>query len=142
MKTVLEINPDHVQALNYLAYSLAEMNTDLEKALTMAEKAVALQPKDAYIRDTHGWVLYRMGRFDEAVKILEAAHKSKPDESIIAEHLGDAYYQVQAVTKARSMYERALALEKDDSNKNKLRAKLDSMQRDRSVESRIPASTP
>jgi tetratricopeptide (TPR) repeat protein len=142
MKTVLELNPDHVQALNYLAYSLAEMNTDLDKALAMAEKAVALQPRDAYIRDTHGWVLYRMGRFEDAVKILELAHKTKPEESIIAEHLGDAYYQVQAVTKARSMYERALALEKDDGNKSKLRAKLDSMQRDRSVESRIPASTP
>ncbi len=127
MQTVIEINPDHAQALNYLAYSFAESGRDLDNALTMAEKAMGLKPGDPYIMDTYGWVLYRLGRYSEAVKTLELAHRQKPDESIIAEHLGDAYYQVQAPQQARQMYERAFASEKDDGNRDKLRAKIDSI---------------
>jgi tetratricopeptide (TPR) repeat protein len=90
MNKVIDIDADHVQALNYVAYSLAEMKKDLPRAEELALKAVELDKSDAFVKDTLGWVYYQQGQFDKAVEILEKAHKELPDVDIIADHLGDA----------------------------------------------------
>lgn len=142
MKKVISLNDKHFQAMNYLAYTYAELDIDLEAAESLARKALALNPGDAFIKDTVGWVLYKKGKISEAVKILEAAHHIQPNESIIAEHLGDAYYQYQLFQKARDMYEKAVSVEKDLDNASKIRTKirdLDRVTSDNSVP-RSPAS--
>ncbi len=59
--------------LNSYAWSLAERNRNLPRALDLARRAADLAPSDPYIADTHGWVLYRLGRCDEAVESLRDA---------------------------------------------------------------------
>lgn len=129
MKKVLKLNQDHVQALNYLAYTYAELGVELTEAEHLARKALKMKPNDAYIKDTLGWVLYKQGRLKEAVLTLETAHQLNPEESIIAEHLGDAYYQYQLFTKAKDMYERAARVEKNEDNIKKLESKIDQLQK-------------
>ena len=73
----------------------------------MAERALELQPNDGYILDTIGWIHFKKGEVEEAIKFLEAAHKAKSDEAIIAEHLGDAYLRHQMWQKAQKMYQSA-----------------------------------
>lgn len=138
MKKTIELNPEHVQALNYLAYTYADMNENLEEAYNYAKKALSLKPDDAYIQDTVGWVYYKRGSYADAVKILEAAYKSKSDESIIAEHLGDAYYKFKLPTKAKEMYKRAVKLENNADSIRKIEAKITAIE---SGERRSPAST-
>lgn len=137
MKKTLEINPDHVQALNYLAYTYAEMNENLEEAYGLAKQALALKPDDAYIQDTVGWVYYKRGQYREAVQVLEAAYKVKSDESVIAEHLGDAYYKLKLIAKAKDMYKRAVKLETNAENVKKIEAKIGALEE---KASRVPAS--
>lgn len=127
MKKVLGLNQDHVQALNYLAYTYAELDIELGEAENLARKALKMKPKDAYIKDTLGWVLYKQGKLKEAVRTLELAHQLSPEESIIAEHLGDAYYQYQLFTKAKDMYERAARVEKNEDNVRKLESKINNL---------------
>jgi len=139
MQKVLDINPNHYQALNYLAYSWADKGENLKEAEEYAKRALSLKSEDAYVQDTLGWVLFKQGRVDEAVKILEVAQKLKPDESIIAEHLGDAYYRADLPEKAKQMYKRAAELETDQENIKKINSKITSIENLRRNR-RIPAS--
>lgn len=124
MNRVLEIDANHVQALNYLAYTYAEMNQDLDRAEELARKALSIQPNDGYILDTVGWVLFKKGQVEESIRFLEAAHKKKSNESIIAEHLGDAYYRFQLMRKAKNMYLKAVEAETDAKKLKEIRAKI------------------
>lgn len=110
MKKVLKIEAENVQAMNYLAYTFAETGVELESAEELARKASTLKPKDGYVLDTLGWVLFKKGQFEESVKVLEDAHRLQPNEAIIADHLGDAYYYFRMPERAKRLYEKAAAL--------------------------------
>lgn len=124
MLRVLELNTEHIQALNYLAYSYAEIGKKLAVAEKMALKANHLKPNDPYITDTLGWVYFKRGNYKEAVKQLEIAYKLASDQSIIAEHLGDAYYHYELPLKAKWLYQRALELTTSERKRKKLRQKI------------------
>lgn len=108
MRKVINMDPQHVQGLNYLAFTFAEQGDNLDEAEDLAQRAMELEPKDGFILDTYGWILYKQGQWSDAIPYLENAHKYQPKESVIAEHLGDAYFKGQMMEKARAMYERAL----------------------------------
>lgn len=110
MKTVLAIEEDHVQAMNYLAYTYAESGAELEDAEKLARRASELKPQDGYVLDTLGWVLFKRGEFEASVKVLEDAHRLQPDEAVIADHLGDAYYYFRMPERAKRLYEKAAAI--------------------------------
>jgi Tfp pilus assembly protein PilF len=145
MKLVIEMDPNHVQGLNYLAFTYADSDKNLEEAEKLVRRALELEPQDGYILDTLGWVLYKKGQFNESIKILESAYKHQPNESIIAEHLGDAYNKHQMVEKARQMYQKAAETESDDEKLKEIRAKISSLQKQelkKDVTGRMPASIP
>ncbi|MEN0057302.1 MAG: hypothetical protein AAGB31_00580, partial [Bdellovibrio sp.] len=70
MQRVLEIDPNHVQGMNYLAFTWAEMNKNLGEAEKLARRALELEPQDGYVLDTLGWILYKQKRFNESIKFL------------------------------------------------------------------------
>lgn len=129
MKKVVTIDKDHVQALNFLAYSYADQGVNLDEAEQLVRRAAALQPNDAYIMDTLGWVLFKKGQNAEAIRTLEAAYKIQPDESVIAEHLGDAYYHSQMPEKAKKLYSRAAELDTNVAHAETIRAKVAAIDR-------------
>lgn len=129
MKRVLSIDKDHLQALNFLAYTYADSGTNLDEAEKMVRRAIELQPNDGYILDTLGWILYKKGRVAEAIRVLEAAYKIQPDESVIAEHLADAYYQQQMPEKAKRLYQKAVEAETNVATIEKIRAKINAIDR-------------
>ncbi len=140
MKKVLELNPNHIQGLNYLAYTWAEKGENMNEAEAMARKALKLEPKDAYVMDTLGWILFKQGQLDESIKVLENAYKAQPSVGIIAEHLGDVYYKKSLTDRALKMYNKALNVETDPKKIEELRQKITSMDRQELPE-RVPAST-
>jgi tetratricopeptide (TPR) repeat protein len=124
MEKVLAIDKDHIQALNFLAYTYADLGRNLDQAEKMVRRALSLKPEDGYILDTLGWVLFKRGQYSEAIRTLEAAYKAQPDESVIAEHLGDAYYHQQMPDKAKRLYMRAVETESNVANVEKIRTKI------------------
>ena len=124
MKKVIEIEPDHAQAMNYLAYSWAESGENLDKAESYARQAANQEKDDAYILDTLGWVMFKKGDYKKAIEILEKAHAMQPEVGIIAEHLGDAYLKVNMHEKARAKLLRAEELESDEARKKEIQQKL------------------
>ncbi|MGE4130964.1 MAG: tetratricopeptide repeat protein [Bdellovibrionales bacterium] len=139
MIRVLDLDKDHVQALNYLAYTYAEMGRNLDEALALASRAGDLQPGDGYILDTLGWIHFKKGEMEEAIRLLEMAYKAKSDEAIIAEHLGDAYLRHQMWQKAQKMYHRASELESDNIRNQKIMEKLANLEGQMQKPDRKPA---
>lgn len=139
MKSILERDPMHAQALNYVAYTFAEVGKNLEEAEGYARRAAALEPKDGYILDTLGWVLFKQGKISEAIKYLEAAHAVAPHVPVIAEHLGDVYVKQAMIEKAKKMYKRAMENETESAKVDKIRIKISSIEVD---SSRVPAAAP
>lgn len=140
MKAVIELDPNHVQALNYLAFTWAEANTQLEEAEKMARRAVTLEPKDGYVLDTLGWILFKKGDVTGAIPYLETAHRYQPAVGIIAEHLGDAYYKQALVEKAAKMYTKALQYETDLKKRQEIESKLSLINEQKVIDARSPAS--
>ncbi len=140
MMKVLELDKDHVQALNYLAYTYAELGKNLDEAFDLATRALDLQPNDGYILDTVGWIHFKRGEIEKAIKYLEAAVKAKSDEAIISEHLGDAYLRHQMWQKAQKMYRRAAELESDQTRARKIQEKIANVESQIQKPARMPAS--
>jgi predicted Zn-dependent protease len=54
---------------------------------------VALAPNDPFIMDSLGWVLFRQGKQQEALAVLEKAYGLRADPEIAA-HLGEVLWTV------------------------------------------------
>ena len=120
----MAFQPDHPFILNYLGYAWADQGAHLDKALALIEKAATLRPTDGYITDSLGWVLYRMGRYNEAATRLERAVELMPYDPVINDHLGDAYWQINRKLEAKFQWMRAKNHAEDDKLKQDIDAKL------------------
>jgi tetratricopeptide (TPR) repeat protein len=107
LRKALELEPDEPSVLNYLGYSLIDMNLKLDEAIGMVKKAVEAKPNDGYIVDSLGWAYFQLREFDEAVVHLERAVDLRAGDPIIAEHLGDAYWRVGRRLEARFQWQHA-----------------------------------
>lgn len=111
---ILEVDPDNVQANNDLGYLWADEGVNLDRAEGMIRKAVEAEPDNAAYLDSLGWVLFRTNRSEEAIPYLkQAAELERGQDTVIFEHLGDAYLGTDAKAEARSAFERALELERE-----------------------------
>ncbi|WP_322890401.1 MULTISPECIES: tetratricopeptide repeat protein [unclassified Yoonia] len=124
-RAALVLQPDNPQILNYLGYSLVERGEKLDEALTMIETAVAAMPDNGAIVDSLGWVLFKLGNYEEAVQILERAATLEPVDPVINDHLGDAYWAVGRTTEARFQWQRALSFNPTEIDAQRIRDKLD-----------------
>ncbi len=124
-RKALELNPGQPQVLNYLGYSYVEMETNLDEALAMIEEAVAASPGSGYIIDSLGWVLYRMGRYEEAVEHMERAAELMAVDPIVNDHLGDVYWAVGRQIEAEFQWHRALSFDPEPEEADRIRRKLD-----------------
>lgn len=112
----LQVNPDHVEALNYLAYLWAEKGEHLEKALEYANSALAKKPDNPAYLDTLGWIYYKMQRYQEAFDKIKKASDMLPTEPTIHEHLGDTLLKLGK--KKEAIEEWLLSYNIDPSNSN------------------------
>ncbi|MBD3348353.1 MAG: tetratricopeptide repeat protein [Candidatus Eisenbacteria bacterium] len=105
----LELDPDSAQALNFLAYTLADLDIDAERAVELARRAVEVEPESGIIRDTMGWAYFRVGRLEEAEQEIRKAIELGAEDPVILEHLGDVLYALGRKAEAIRAWERALA---------------------------------
>jgi predicted Zn-dependent protease len=105
--------PDYHPALNYLGYMWIEKGKNLDKAMDMVRRAVALDPDNGAYIDSLGWGYFQLGRLDEARKSLERASRLIRDPTVY-EHLGDVYAALGKADEARRAYHRAMVLQADD----------------------------
>jgi len=109
LETLLQTDPDEPGVNNDLGYLYADQGKNLEKAEAMIRKAVQEEPDTAAYLDSLGWVLFKRGKIKDAVDPLEKAvqNLSAGGDSTIYEHLGDVYFQLQEIAKAKDAWEKA-----------------------------------
>lgn len=124
-KAVQLDNQNHL-ALNNYAYSLAEQGKNLEHALELANRALAIRSNLGTYYDTRGWVYYKMGRYEEALKDLRIAVDIAPTTAELRYHLAAVYAKLGRKQDALVELEKALAL---DPNHEPSRQPLQSLQK-------------
>ena len=120
LRLILLKNPNDVNALNALGYSLADRKQKLPEAFELINKAHQLSPNDAFILDSLGWVNFRLGNIALATQQLQLALQTKP-EADIAAHLGEVQWSQNQTSAAQDSWRQA---EKLDANNATLRETL------------------
>ncbi len=113
LRGLMKAKPNDAHAYNALGYSLADRNIRLSEARELILKAVQLAPLDPFIQDSLGWLEYRAGNVQEALRILEAAYKARPDAEIAA-HLGEVHWILGQREKAGTIWREGLMLKADN----------------------------
>ena len=113
LRRVISLKPDYHAAYNALGYSLADRNVRLPEAKELIQKAVAFAPADPFIRDSLGWVEFRLGNQAEALRLLESAFKARPDAEIAA-HLGEVLWSLGQRERAQATWQEGLRLNPDN----------------------------
>ncbi len=103
LRRVIQLKPDFQHAYNALGYSLADRNIRLPEARAMILKAIEFAPADPFIKDSLGWVEFRLGNKLEALRIFEAAYKARPDAEIAA-HFGEVLWSLDQRDRAEAIW--------------------------------------
>ncbi len=106
LRRVIALKPDHPHAHNALGYSLADRGMRLPEARNLIARALELSPGDPFITDSLGWVEFRLGNRDEALRLLRQAYSARPDTEIAA-HLGEVLWAAGLQAEARTVWQDA-----------------------------------
>lgn len=112
-RKILVVEPDSVAALNALGYTLADRTQRYQEALELIDRARTAEPDNAAIIDSHGWVLYRLGRLEDALVELRRAFTLQKDAEIAA-HLGEVLWKLGRTDEARRYFDEARKLDPDN----------------------------
>ncbi len=110
---IIELDADNVDALNALGYTLADRTDRYQEAYTYVKRALELRPNDNAILDSMGWVLYRLGKYNDAIKMLRKSLEIRLDPEVAA-HLGEVLWVNGEREDAREIWKQALEVSPGD----------------------------
>ncbi len=94
LRQALLLDPRNPTIMNDLAWFLIENDINVNEGMDLIEKALDLDPDDWYALDTKGWGLYKQGKYEEALQVLNNAW----DLRLVYDH--EVYLHIQAAEKA------------------------------------------
>lgn len=104
LQQILQKNPEDVGALNALGYSLVDRTQRFDEAEKYLLKALALQPDEAVVVDSYGWLLFKRGQHQQALEQLKKAY-DKQAENEIAAHITEVLWEMGRVGEAKEFFE-------------------------------------
>lgn len=113
LREIIAVQPNNAAAINALGYTLADLTDRYEEAEELILLAYELQPDDASIIDSMGWISYRLGRLSEAESYLREAWKILRNPEVAA-HLGEVLWMRGQKQEARSIWQIGTELEGDN----------------------------
>ena len=111
MEHLLRVNPQHADAMNFIAYTWTTQGIRLKDAEALLKRALRIKPNNPYILDSLGWNQFMLGHHQDALVYLERAAFLKGDEETILEHLIQVYSKNQMVERARALKARIETLQ-------------------------------
>ncbi|GEM_PF-6209501 len=85
----LALDPEDPVVLNNYAYYLSLSGGDLSRALRMSKKSLRIEPDQPAYLDTYGWILFKMGKPQQAREYIARALEKRPEDPELLEHMGD-----------------------------------------------------
>ena len=129
VQQILDRHPKDAPALNFLGYTLADRNQQLDRAERILRRALFLQPGQGYIIDSLGWLEFRRGNWARARILLDMAAHLSPREPEILAHLAEALVALKGLTRAVQLLRRAISVSDDEPLTLRLRRRLEQLER-------------
>jgi tetratricopeptide (TPR) repeat protein len=120
---ILAQDPNNVNALNALGYTLASKTFRFKEARQYLTQALSLMPEDSAIIDSMGWLNYREGQYEEALALLQKAYKKSPQGEIAA-HLGETLWMLGRQEEAKRIWQDGLKNDPNDRYLNEVLKRL------------------
>jgi tetratricopeptide (TPR) repeat protein len=124
LKKAIELDAQNAPYKNYLGYLYADANVRLDEAYKLINEALKLDPFNGAYLDSLGWVYFRQGKYDSALKKLKQAMRaldaSGDTDPVVMDHIGDAYQKLGKMQKALIYWKKAVALKKDEEIEKKI----------------------
>lgn len=108
LRAILKRDADDARSMNALGYMLTVHTRRLDEAKKLIARALELEPDDAAILDSMGWVQFKLGNKTEARSALQKAFDKFQDPEVAA-HLGEVLWTLGEKDAARSVWQKALA---------------------------------
>lgn len=106
MRRIIELEPNHIHAINSLGYTLADRTERTKEALELVLHAHNLQPDNPYVLDSVGWAYYRTGNYVKSIEFLRKALSSFPDTEVYL-HLTEVLWESGQRQEAKDVLKRA-----------------------------------
>jgi Flp pilus assembly protein TadD len=110
LRELLRLEPENASAQNHLGYLLSDLGRDLDEAERLVMRAIEQHPENPFFRDSLGWVYFRKGDYEGAVRELRSAHDGRGEDPVILEHLADALAASGRVREAAEAYRAVLRI--------------------------------
>ncbi|MDR2848736.1 MAG: tetratricopeptide repeat protein [Bacteroidales bacterium] len=109
------IAPDNPLILNNYSYFLSVREEKLDVAEKYIKQCIALEPSNSTYLDTYGWVLYKLGRLDDAIYVINMAIENGGDDNPeIVEHLCELLVAAGRTDEATQPCQRAIELKAEN----------------------------
>ena len=113
LSEAIATGPEFAAAYNTLAWLYADkLGTNLAEAERLAKRAHELDPDATHIHDTLGWILYKQGRYKEALSTFEQALAHTPNNPEYLYHASLAAMKEGQSSQALKYLTAAVALDK------------------------------
>jgi len=103
VRRALAQRPDDTDAMNNLAFLLAQTGDNLDEAVKLARKAVSKAPNNPAYLDTLGYVYLKRDQSDDALEIFTNLIRKYPDDPACAYHTGMAWFQKGDRARAKTL---------------------------------------
>lgn len=98
---VLKQDPENLYVINNYSYYLSLREAKLEYAESISKKTIEAEPDNDTYLDTYAWILFKLGRYQDALFIIKRAiENGGVDSDVIVEHYGDILYKTGNKVKA------------------------------------------
>ena len=120
LKKLIKQEPNNAQAYNALGYTWANNNMRLKEAHEYIDEALSLEPNDAAILDSKGWILFRLGSYKKAEPYFKRALKYSDDSEIVS-HFVQVLIKLGKNKQAKEIFTKYINLNPEDEKLNELK---------------------
>ena len=93
-RKALSLEPENPLRLNNLAWFLIDNDRNIDEGIEFVDRALELSPDFYYMVDTKGWGLFKQGKYQEALELLQKSWDLYP----VYNH--EVYLHLEAAKKA------------------------------------------
>ncbi len=113
LQKILSKKPDDVGALNALGYTLTDRTQRYDEAQKYLERALSIQPDEAVVIDSYGWLQFKQGKPEQALGYLRKAYEKQPENEIAA-HIAEVLWFLGEKKEAKEIFDSAYKKSPDD----------------------------
>mgnify|MGYP003571301358 CR=1 FL=1 len=110
-KKIFAKYPQDATAKNHLGYYLVDMNRSPDEVKwgnALIDEALKMEPSNIAYKDSKGWALYRLGKYKEALAIMEQVETAEDSLKELFYQDTSIYVHLAAICQALSLNDRAL----------------------------------